>query len=194
PPPQGFCDALEIAGQLRQQMSEVALDPETPTFLAPGRFRREVRERISPAGAVLVPLDEAAVAAAADELIGAGVQAIAVVFLFSFLNDAHERRAREIIAAHHPDIFLSLSSEVDPAFREYELRRYDLRCLRQSLRGPLSRQSRCRALRRTCCGPIADHAVARRDLRIGDGAVAAGAAVSVGAGCRGDRRSNGWRG
>ena len=117
---QGFRDVLEIGRQMRQQMYELALDPETPTFLAPGRFRREVRERISAAGAVLVPLDEAAVAAAADELIGAGVQAIAVVFLFSFLNDAHERRAREIIAAHHPDIFLSLSSEVDPAFREYE--------------------------------------------------------------------------
>src|SRR5262249_748425 len=64
---QGFRDVLEIGRQLRQQMYELALDPETPTFLAPGRFRREVRERISAAGAVLVPLDEAAVAAAADE-------------------------------------------------------------------------------------------------------------------------------
>jgi len=42
------------------------------------------------------------------------------VFLFSFLNDAHERRARAVIAARHPDVFVSLSCEVDPAFREYE--------------------------------------------------------------------------
>src|SRR5262249_2265063 len=45
---------------------------------------------------------------------------IAVVFLFSFLNNSHERRAREIIAARHPHVFVSLSSEIDPAFREYE--------------------------------------------------------------------------
>jgi N-methylhydantoinase A len=42
------------------------------------------------------------------------------VFLFSFLDDTHEKRAREIILGRHPDVFVSLSSEVDPAFREYE--------------------------------------------------------------------------
>ncbi len=117
---EGFRDVLEIGRQMRHQMYDLALDPETPTFLAPGRFRREVRERISATGEVLHALDEAAVAAATDELIEAGAQAIAVVFLFSFLNSAHERRAREIIAARHPGVFVSLSCEVDPAFREYE--------------------------------------------------------------------------
>src|ERR1700730_17192958 len=117
---EGFRDVLEIGRQMRHQMYDLALDPETPTFLAPGRFRREIRERIGSAGEVLHALDEAAVAAAADALIAAGAQAIAVVFLFSFLNDAHERRAREIITARHPDMFISLSCEVDPAFREYE--------------------------------------------------------------------------
>src|SRR5262249_4779621 len=102
------------------QMYDLALDPETPTFLAPGRFRREVAERIGPNGEVLVPLDEAGLARAADELIAAGAQALAVGFLFSFLNDAQERRAREMISARRPDIFVSLSCEVDPAFREYE--------------------------------------------------------------------------
>jgi N-methylhydantoinase A len=116
----GFRDVLEIGRQMRHQMYELALDPETPTFLAPGRFRREVKERVSATGKVLEALDEDAVAGAADELIAAGVQAIAVVFLFSFLNDTHERRAREIIAARHRTIFVSLSCEVDPAFREYE--------------------------------------------------------------------------
>jgi N-methylhydantoinase A len=116
----GFRDVIEIGRQMRHQMYDLALDPETPTFLAPGRLRREIRERISATGEVLEALDEKEVAAAADELISAGAQAIAVIFLFSFLNDAHERRAREIIAARHPDIFVSLSAEVDPAFREYE--------------------------------------------------------------------------
>ena len=117
---EGFRDVLEIGRQMRHQMYDLALDPETPTFLAPGRFRREVRERVSATGEVLQTLDEAAVAAAADELVAAGARAIAVVFLFSFLNDAHERRAREIISARHPDAFVSISCEVDPAFREYE--------------------------------------------------------------------------
>jgi N-methylhydantoinase A len=116
----GFRDVLEIGRQMRHQMYDLALDPETATFLAPGRFRREVAERIGPKGEVLAPLDEDGLARTADELVAGGAQTIAVVFLFSFLNDAHERRAREIIAARHPDVFVSLSCEVDPAFREYE--------------------------------------------------------------------------
>jgi len=116
----GFRDVLEIGRQMRHQMYELALDPETPGFLAPGRFRREVPERVGPAGELLKALDEDAVALAADELVAAGAHAIAVVFLFSFLNDAHETRAREIINARHRDVFVSLSCEVDPAFREYE--------------------------------------------------------------------------
>ena len=117
---EGFRDVLEIGRQMRHQMYELALDPETPTFLAPGRMRREVPERISATGEVLRPLDAAAVADAADALVAAGARAIAVVFLFSFLDDTHERRAREIILRRHPEVFISLSSEVDPAFREYE--------------------------------------------------------------------------
>ena len=117
---EGFRDVLEIGRQMRHQMYQLALDPETPTFLAPGRMRHEVPERISATGEVLKPLDEAAVAVAADALVAAGAKAIAVVFLFSFLDDTHEKRAREIILRRHPDVFVSLSSEVDPAFREYE--------------------------------------------------------------------------
>jgi N-methylhydantoinase A len=116
----GFRDVLEIGRQMRHQMYELALDPEAPVFLAPGRFRREVPERISAAGEVLNALDETALAAAADELVAAGAQSLAIVFLFAFLNDAHERRAREIIAARHPGVSISISSEVDPAVREYE--------------------------------------------------------------------------
>ena len=65
---EGFRDVLEIGRQMRHQMYQLALDPETPTFLAPGRMRHEVPERISATGEVLKPLDEAAVADAADAL------------------------------------------------------------------------------------------------------------------------------
>jgi len=116
----GFKDVLEIGRQMRHQMYDLILKPETPVFLAPGARRKEVRERISAQGEVVIPLNQDDIRRVAAELAADGVGAIAIVFLFSFINPAHERRAREIIAAAHPDIALSLSSEVDPAFREYE--------------------------------------------------------------------------
>ncbi len=116
----GFRDVLEIGRQMRHQMYDLALDPETPVFLAPGRLRKEVGERIGPSGEVIRVLDEESVARAADELASAGCEAIAIAFLFSFLNDAHEKRARDIVLARHPQLLVSISSEVDPAFREYE--------------------------------------------------------------------------
>jgi N-methylhydantoinase A/oxoprolinase/acetone carboxylase beta subunit len=117
---EGFKDVLEIGRQMRQALYGVILQPETPVFLAPGKFRKEIRERVTAAGEVLVPLDEAAVREAAKALVGAGVQAIAVCYLFAFRNPAHERRTREIINGLFPEIMVSISSEVDPAFREYE--------------------------------------------------------------------------
>ncbi len=117
---EGFRDVLEIGRQMRHQMYDLVLRPETPVFLAPGRYRKEVRERLDAQGRVLVPLDEASVHRAMAELLDAGVQAIAVCLLFSFLDPAHEQRIRAIIAEAHPDLPVSLSSDVDPAFREYE--------------------------------------------------------------------------
>jgi N-methylhydantoinase A len=117
---QGFKDVLEIGRQSRHNVYSVMLTPETPAFLAPGALRREVPERIAATGEVLVPLDEQAVRREADALAAEGVQAIAIAFLFSFLNPAHERRAAEIVREAHPELLISISSEVDPAFREYE--------------------------------------------------------------------------
>src|SRR3954447_8831412 len=57
----GFKDVLEIGRQMRHQMYDLVLRPETPVFLAPGRYRKEVRERLDAQGNVLVPLDEASV-------------------------------------------------------------------------------------------------------------------------------------
>jgi N-methylhydantoinase A/oxoprolinase/acetone carboxylase beta subunit len=116
----GFRDVLEIGRQMRRAMYDLVLQPETPVFLAPGAFRKEVRERIGSASEILIPLDEADVARAVGELAAQGVEAIAVCYLFSFLNPAHELRTREIINRLYPDLMVSLSCEVDPAFREYE--------------------------------------------------------------------------
>lgn len=117
---EGFGDVIEIGRQRRHQMYDLVLRPETPGFLAPGRRRREVRERVSAAGEILVPLDEVGVRDAMRALLAEGVQAIAVCLLFSFLNPSHERSIAEIIAEMRPGLPVSLSSEVDPAFREYE--------------------------------------------------------------------------
>ncbi|MGE5202025.1 MAG: hydantoinase/oxoprolinase family protein [Acidobacteriota bacterium] len=117
---EGFRDVLEIGRQMRHAMYDLVLQPEAAGFLAPGRLRKEVRERIGPAGEVLIPLGEASVARAVQELASEKVSAIAVSLLFSFLNPAHEIRVREIIERLAPEVMVSLSSEVDPAFREYE--------------------------------------------------------------------------
>ena len=117
---QGFRDVLEIGRQIRRQLYASILKPTTPIFLAPRRFRREVAERIAANGSVLCPLDETALEHAIDELVKEGCQSVAVCFLFSFLNPAHERRVKEILAEELPDAHLSISHEVVPQHREYE--------------------------------------------------------------------------
>src|SRR6185437_315221 len=117
---EGFRDVLEIGRQMRHQMYDLVLQPETPVFLAPRRFRKEVRERLDAQGNVLVPLEEDSARRAIIELVEQQVQAIAVCLLFSFLDPTHEQRVRDLIAELCPGLPVSLSSEVDPAFREYE--------------------------------------------------------------------------
>jgi len=117
---EGFTDVLEIGRQNRTQIYDLILKPETPVFLAPGHLRKGVVEAIEPDGSVRIPLDDASLSASVDALVAEGVEAIAVCFLFSFANDAHEKQAGAFIRARHPQLFVSLSSEVDPAFREYE--------------------------------------------------------------------------
>src|SRR6185503_6063151 len=117
---EGFEDVLELGRMKRSRMYDLGMDPEVPTFLAPRRRRLGIRERLDAKGRVLVPLHEDDVRAGVSALRAQGVAAIAVCYLFSFVNPAHERRTRELIAALAPEISVSLSSEVDPTFREYE--------------------------------------------------------------------------
>jgi N-methylhydantoinase A len=80
----------------------------------------EIDGRIAVDGEELAPLDETAVRVAARRLREAGVHSIAVCFLHSYANAAHERRARALLLEEHPDCAVSLSSEVLPVFREFE--------------------------------------------------------------------------
>ena len=117
----GFEDVLTIGRQKRSDMYDVFIEPETPVFLAPRRRIMGIEERIYADGAVDVPLNEADVAAAVETLVTEhNVEAIAVCYLFSFANAAHEERTRDIILKAHPGLRVSLSSELDPRFREYE--------------------------------------------------------------------------
>jgi N-methylhydantoinase A/oxoprolinase/acetone carboxylase beta subunit len=117
----GFEDTLELGRGSRSDMYRLDPAPETPGFLAPGRRRRAVGERIACDGEILVPLDEVALRQAVTDLVEhERVQAIGVCYLFSYVNPVHERRTAEIVAETFPDLPVSLSHEVDPVFREYE--------------------------------------------------------------------------
>ncbi len=83
------------------------------------RLRREAKERVNHRGEVLTPLDEASVVEAVRSLVSAGVESIAVVLLFSFLNPEHEQQIAAIIAREAPGVGVSLSSRVLPQMREF---------------------------------------------------------------------------
>jgi len=91
------------------------------------RYRLTVPERITKDGSVLVPLDEEKAREQVRRLKEAGVEAVSVCFLFSFVNPEHERRVAEIVREEFPEAFLSVSSEVLPQYREYE--RFSTVCL-----------------------------------------------------------------
>jgi N-methylhydantoinase A len=122
----GHEDALLI-GRIHQKVAGLTPEETTrasqlakPEPLVPRSLIRGISERIDFAGDVVVPLDEAAVAAAARELVDAGCEALAISFLWSFKNDAHERRAREVVTSVFAELPVSLSSEIAPVLGEYE--------------------------------------------------------------------------
>src|SRR5258705_8266347 len=90
-----------------------------PQPIAPQSLTKEVPERSDYLGNVLVPLDQEAVRMAARELKAAGVDSIAVCYLFSFMNPAHEETTRRLIHEEFPGVHVSLSSEVLPRIREW---------------------------------------------------------------------------
>ncbi len=117
----GFEDVLEIGRQKRSSMYDLWMDPETPAFVSRRRLRAGITERVDGDGKVLVPLDEGEIV----EVVGRlrerfGVQSVAVCYINAYRNGIHEVRTRDVIRHHFPDLAVSLSSEVNPVFREYE--------------------------------------------------------------------------
>lgn len=116
----GFRDTLEMRLGHREEehLYDYAYPP--PSILVPRYLRLPVRERIDRFGQVVTPLHEEDVARAAEVFRHEGVEAVAVCFLWSFLNPAHERRAGEILRAGRPEAYISLSVDVLPQIRDYE--------------------------------------------------------------------------
>ncbi len=116
----GFGDVLEIGRQTRSEL--YALQPSRPAPLVPACWRLELPERVDRHGSVLVPLQTEATDAVVQQLLAGGIESVAVCFLFSFANPAHEQLVRERILALGGGAvpLVSLSSEVLPEYREYE--------------------------------------------------------------------------
>ena len=114
----GFRDSLEIAYEHRFEQYDLYM--ERPPPLVERDLRLEVPERLAADGSVLLELDEAALGRLVDVLKSQRIQALAISFLHSYINPAHEERARDILAAAMPDLAITLSSEVCREIREYE--------------------------------------------------------------------------
>lgn len=114
----GFRDILELRRSSRSDLYDLFQDG--PDVLVPRRRRYEVTERIDAQGAVVTPLDESEVPALIAALKAAEVETVAVSFLFSFLNDGHERRIGEMLRAALPGVPVFLSCDVLPEIREFE--------------------------------------------------------------------------
>src|SRR5712692_10097759 len=118
---EGYRDILHIARHKKPlNFSNYQDLPWQRYPIARRRHRLTVPERITRDGSVLVPLDEERAREQARKLKEAGVEAVAVCFLFSFLNPEHEARVAELVREEFPEAFLSVSSEVLPQYREYE--------------------------------------------------------------------------
>ncbi|HEY6434502.1 MAG TPA: hydantoinase/oxoprolinase family protein [Acetobacteraceae bacterium] len=114
----GFRDLLEIGRQKRPDLYDLQVDK--PPVLVSRDRRWEVPERVRHDGSVETKLDEEAVRHAARQLRQAGVQAVAICFLYGFVRPQHEQLAARIVAEEFPDAFVCTGHEVAPEFREYE--------------------------------------------------------------------------
>jgi N-methylhydantoinase A/oxoprolinase/acetone carboxylase beta subunit len=118
---EGYRDILHIARHKKPlNFSNYQDLPWQRYPLVRRRYRLTVPERITADGEVLVPLDEERAREQVRRLKELGVEAVAICFLFSFLNARHEQRVAEIVRQDFPEAFLSVSSEVLPQYREYE--------------------------------------------------------------------------
>lgn len=114
----GFRDILELRRSARGDLYDLFQDP--PSVLVQRRNRFEITERIGADGKIVSPIIEEEIEQVIIKLKAADVEAVAVSFLFSFLNDEHEALVGERLRKALPDIPVFLSSEVLPEIREFE--------------------------------------------------------------------------
>ncbi len=132
----GFRDLLAMRrGMKTGERYDLELEP--PPVLVERALTLTVTERIDAHGRIITPLAEQDVFAAATVLRDAGVEAVAVSYLWSFLNPAHELRTREILQETLPGVYISLSCEVLPQIRVYE--RHSTTALNSYTGPPLAR-------------------------------------------------------
>jgi len=113
----GFADVLEIARERKYELYDLFI--EMPKPIVPRPWRREARERLAPDGRIETALDvEAALAEVAD-LVKQGVESLAICFLHSYANPAHERAMAAAVAERFQHLSISLSSDIAPEIREY---------------------------------------------------------------------------
>ena len=115
---EGFRDLLEIARQKRPDTFNLHVSKPEP--LVPRQLRREAHERVAYDGTVVIPLDRDKLAGEIDSLRRSGVASIAICFLHSYANPAHEQAAAALVRERWPESYVAVSSEVLPEFREYE--------------------------------------------------------------------------
>lgn len=115
----GFRDLLEIGRQVRPSIYDLQLDAPQP--LASRDLRFEIDERIGPDGQIIRALREEDIAALIEQIAARPeVEGIAVCLLFSYLNPTHEAQLAQRLREAFPERFVSVSSEIQPEFREYE--------------------------------------------------------------------------
>jgi N-methylhydantoinase A len=115
---EGFRDVL--GGGRAERISAFELDWDPPEIIIPRRDVLPVQERIGPWGEILVPLNEDDVRLAARKCRKRGIESIAICYIDSFMNTAHEKRTREILQEELPDVDITVSHEVLPQMLEFE--------------------------------------------------------------------------
>jgi len=115
---EGFRDVIETRTEGRFEQYDLNIVLPTPLIERKDRF--VVAERINARGEVLLEFDESTARETIETIAAGGYEAVAVGFLHSYRNAAHEQKFRDMLIAELPDIAVSISAEVSPQMREFE--------------------------------------------------------------------------
>ena len=117
----GFRDILELRRVSRHDRADLYdLQFENPKPLVERRWRLEVPERLRPDGSIETPLDLQALASLAEKIKNSDIEAVAICFLHSYVNPAHEKQAHDVLKRLLPQHFITASHQVNPEMQEYE--------------------------------------------------------------------------